>query len=363
MIAERHQDVEPLLHRPLSFLESVKPKLQLLLLLGVCVAIAAIASHFVVSSLRIRTGAVGYKLLATGNQKPFALAEGSSLMIDGLSWKRISEEFGQGIENWFVAGSSPSEWEPLQGRASDARLTFIVVSAYDLNEQFLCDFRAGVVPLNQSIKDLWQSGADWPFMKRVMSQYPMEYLRLLFPTLGRSDGVMVGLREKLGELLQPWIKIDYEAGPTVGSGPDATNEEVKTGKITEWSKARMLRRLTLMRSACQGKHTFDGPKKLALLRMLQRAHQQGRVVVAVLPVSPIYSGEFLTPEVSRQFEESLAELQRRVPEANWVHLEQLPALNSNQYFWDLVHMNADGQRIATEAFLSKIRAESAPIKR
>ena len=73
-------------------------------------------------------------------------------MLDGLSWKRISNAFEEGIENWFVAGSSPSEWEPLQRRASNARLTFIVVSAYDLNEQFLCDYRAGVVPLTQSIK-------------------------------------------------------------------------------------------------------------------------------------------------------------------------------------------------------------------
>ena len=84
--------------------------------------------------------------------------------------------------------------------------------------------------------------------------------------------------------------------------------------------------------------------------------------MVVLPVSPIYVKEFLPPAVSRQFEESLFDLERRVPQANWFHLEKLPALNSNQYFWDFVHMNADGQQIATDAFLSGIRADGIPIK-
>ena len=110
-------------------------------------------------------------------------------MVEGLAWERISQELGVGIENWFVAGSSPSEWEALQPRARNASTTFIVVSAYDLNEEFLCDSRSEVVPLNQTVKDLWHSRADWHFAKRVLSQYPLKYVRILFPTLGRSDGV------------------------------------------------------------------------------------------------------------------------------------------------------------------------------
>ena len=173
---------------------------------------------------------------------------------------------------------------------------------------------------------------------------------------------MVGTRKRLSELLRPWIKIGEEAGPVVGSGSGAGVEEIKTEKITNWSQARTLRRLALMRSACQGKHTFAGPKKLAFLRMLRRAQQQGKVIVVVLPVSPIYVKEFLPSDVSRRFEESLSDLERRVPRASWVHLEKLPALNSNEYFWDFVHMNSDGQQIATDAFLSKIRARGLPTK-
>ena len=339
-----------------SVLKEGKRWLQLALVLLVTVAVTTVASHLVVGSLGIRTGAIGYKLLAIGKSPPFALAEGSSLMIDGLSWKRIGEKFSQGIETWFVAGSSPSEWAVLQRRASNAPLNFIVVSAYDLNENFLCDYRAAVVPLDESIKDLWQSGADWPFAKRVLSQYPLRYLRYFFPTAGRSDGVMVGVREMLEKSLRPWVKIEDEAGPVVAAGADPGSEATETGKVSDWSKARVLRRMALMRSACQGKQSFDGPKKLAFLRMLQRARRQGRVIVVVLPVSPMYSKAFLTTEASQQFEASLSDLEHRVPEANWVHLEKLPALNSNELFWDFVHMNADGQEIATRAFLSEIQA-------
>ena len=362
MIAEPHSETHPPMRESPHPRKSISPSVTLILVLCSCVALTAIASHLVCNYLRIRVGAVGYKLLAKGNQRPFALAEGSSLMLDGLSWNRISNAFGQGIENWFVAGSSPCEWEPLQHRSSNARLTFIVVSAYDLNEYFLCDYRAEVVSLNQSIKTLWKSGADWAFSKRTLSQYPLQYLRFLFPTLGRSDGVMVGTRERLGELLRPWLKIKSETGPAIGAGSDTVGEEVKTGRLTEWSEARILRRLALMRSACLGKHTFNGPKKLAFLRMLQRAQQQGNIIVVVLPVFPAYAKEFLSPETTRQFEDALSDVEGRVPQANWVHLEKLPTLHSDNYFWDLVHMNADGQQIATDEFLRQIHTKGILVK-
>ena len=333
----------------------MKRRLQLAIVLCIVTAVAATASHLLVRYLSIRTGGVGYKLLSDAGGKPLAFAEGSSLMVDGLAWERISQELGCGIENWFVAGSSPSEWERLQRRASDARLTFIAISAYDLNEYFLCDYRADVVPLTQTVKDLWQSDAGWAFSKRILGQYPLRYLRVQFPTLGRSDGVMVGIREKLSSLLRPWIKIDPESGPAVGAGQNITREEIRTERLTDWSQSRLLRRLTLMRSACQGKSAFDGPKKLALLRMVAQAQKQGRVVVIVLPVSPVYASEFLKPDENRELEETLGEIERANPKVAWVHLEQLPALNSNDYFWDLVHMNSRGRQIATDAFLGQLR--------
>ena len=332
-------------------------KRSLFLVVSVAIAIAAMGSHLVVYLLGIRTGGVGYKLLGREGGEPLAFAEGSSLMVEGLGWDRISRELGVGIENWFVAGSSPSEWEALQPRARNASTTFIVVSAYDLNEEFLCDSRSEIVPLSQTIKDLWRSRADWHFAKRVLSQYPLKYVRILFPTVGRSDGVMVGVREKLAGLLKPWMAIEPETGPTVRSGDGL--EPVRVDKVSDWTPSRLLRRFALMKSACQGKQNFDGLKKLAFLRMLKQAHQQGRVIVIVLPVSPLYTREFLPPVVAAKFEATLTDAQQSVPEASWVHLEELSDLNSNDCFWDLVHLNAGGQRIATDAVLSQLRVLSS----
>jgi len=330
-------------------------KLQLWVSLLAAIGIASIGSHAMVRLLGIRTGGVGYRLLAPGSGAPLALAEGSSLMASGISWELIAKEVGMGIENWFVAGSSPSEWESLMSRSPQARLRFIVVSAYDLNENFLCDYRAAVVPMTRSASDLRESRAAWQFSKRMLSQYPMEYVRALFPTVGRSDGVMVGLRDLLRRITSTWVTMESEAGPTIASRDDGAGDELATELVGDWPKDRVLRRMALMRAACQGKHSFDGPKKLALWRILRQATQQGRTIVVVLPVSPMYTEEFLTSEVVGQFEASLFEARRNAPEALWLRLDKVRELNSNDNFWDFVHMNVDGQRIATEAFLSAYR--------
>src|SRR5208283_5516529 len=88
------------------------------------------------------------------DQKPSAFLEGSSLAFHGLDWGRISKSLGISMETWGVAGSSPAEWEVFQEQAPHAPRTFLVVSAYDLNENWLCDFHADVVPLSETIRNL-----------------------------------------------------------------------------------------------------------------------------------------------------------------------------------------------------------------
>ena len=114
-----------------------------------------------------------------------------------------------------------------------------------------------------------------------------------------------------------------------------------------------------MRRAAQGRQSFDGPKKLAFLRMLHEAQQRGRVVVVVLPVSPAYAREFLSLHVIRRFENALDEARRSTPQANWVRLDRRPDLSSDDCFWDLVHLNTYGQRIATEALLRRLHTLSS----
>ncbi len=333
----------------------IKRRLQLALVLVASAAIASLGGHLITAWLEIETTSGMSWAIGQPNGKPPAVMSGSSLAGDGISWERISAEYDQRIEGWSVAGSSPWEWETFQQRAPDTRLNFLVVSVYDLNEQFISDFHADTVSAFHTVRDLWQSQVDWHFAKRVLSGYPLKYVRILFPSAGRSQGVLRGLREKLGKLLGDAVISESEARPTFAMSKIGIVKEYKTEKIVNWSPARMQRRLATMRGAAQGRQSFDGPKKLAFLRILHQGQHLGRIVVIVLPVSPAYAREFLTPEVSRRFENAVAEAQRTAPQARWVRLDRLRALDSDEYFWDLVHLNIDGQRIATEALLGQLR--------
>jgi hypothetical protein len=289
---------------------------------------------------------------------PQVFCAGSSLLQFALSWPEISEILGQGIESWGMAGSTPSEWEAFQNLATSSNLMIIGVDVYDLNEYHLCEPRASVVPLVQTIQDLWQSNSDWQFSKRLLSQYPLSYLRKLLPTAGMSEEVLVRLRRKLPTQL--WLRAAAEERANtlaMPRGPVLNFGEINR-KVSDLSSSRLLRQLALYRSENRGRHAFNGPKKLAFERMLLRAQKQGRVIVVVLPVAPVYVREFVTPEVARNFENVLTEAQHIDPQAQFVRLDQLPALNSDEYYVDLVHLNGAGRRIATGAFLSWLRQRS-----
>ena len=193
------------------------------------------------------------------------------------------------IESWPVPGSSPAEWEQLQRRSPQTKTTFIGVSLYDLNETWLCDFRADIVPLSQTMADLWHSDSDLAFAKRLSGCYPRAWVRTFFPTAGRSDHVIFGLRDKARTLL-PLAGNDPDRDANLRVAADYTSE----ARLTDWPKDRLLRRLAVMRSL-QGKPWFSGPKHLALRRMLQQARRQGAVFVIVLPVSPPFVAELLQP--------------------------------------------------------------------
>ena len=91
------------------------------------------------------------------------------------------------------------------------------------------------------------------------------------------------------------------------------------------------------------------------MRLLHLAEKQGQVVLVVMPVTPIYHREFLTPTVTREFEEALTDVQRLCPAAKLVRLDQVPELYNDDLFWDTVHLNMYGQQIATESFVSHFK--------
>ena len=173
-------------------------------------------------------------------------------------------------------------------------------------------------------------------------------VRKLFPTVGRSDGVMTGIRDRIqnayGQRTEQTSE-DPKFGPT-------NKSEIKE-KLTDWSPARLQRRLVLMRSKCQGKHSYNGLKRLALTRLLERASHSGDVTVLVVPVSPIYQKEFLTPSVVAEFEQAIESTEDCCAKAKFIRLDRVPSLQDGQLFADLVHLNTSGQRIATAAFLEE----------
>ncbi len=322
----------------------------------VAILLAASGSHLVVSWLKIKTTASLPFTIGKPNGKPRAFLAGSSLATYGISWQQIAKEVDMEIKVWGIAGGSPFEWEQFQKRVPDAGTTFIVVSAYDLDESMICDFRADLVPMSDTIKTLLTIHADWDYSERALSQYPITWLRTLFPTLGRSRGIMGDLRIKIKNSIWPSAGTsETEAGPTLKFGQTDPDDEYKKQRISDWSKSKMAGKIIAMRASFRGGQSFCGPKKLALERMLQFADERGQTVVVVLPVSASYSKEFMLPENVRKFEDALAEAQRAASRAQWLRVDQVSAFNADENFCDLVHMNVFAQQTITEAFLAWLK--------
>jgi hypothetical protein len=273
-------------------------------------------------------------------------------------WPEVSEALGQGIENWGVPASSPEIWEVSQRVAANTNLTLIGVSVYDLNEYHVADGRARIVPILQTIQDLRDSNADWELSRRLLNQYPLAYVRLLFPTAGLTDKVHVGLRAKVREFVGLRAAAEDREDALILPSDPVLQFGDSSKKVSDWDPARMLRRLALLRLENGGDHVFNGPKQLAFKRMLLQAQTRGPIILVVLPVTDSYTDEFLTSEVTARFEAVLADAQRQATETTIIRLDQVRGLSSDEYFSDLVHLNAAGRRIATDAFLSRLNAKT-----
>ncbi len=323
---------------------------QLLFTCTMAVALASLTSHATIWWLKIRLKAVDYGRFGDADKPVGLFLAGSSLAFHGLDWRQIAPSIDTAIETRTAAGSSPSEWDVLARQGSEPFGVIAVVSAYDLNEFCLCDFRGEIVPFATTVRDLWQSHAGWAFSKRTLSQYPLALTRKLFPTAGRSGGVMVGLRSKLRDVMRFGAAVQADQGPRLGVDDNAAVAE----KLSEWSADRLQRRSALMRAAFQGRHSFQGPKRLALMRLVDMAVQTGHATLVVLPVSPFYQREFLSPEIMRELEASLASVEREFPAARVIRLDQVDELQQDALFSDFVHLNRDGQQIASSALLVRL---------
>ena len=325
---------------------------QLLVIVLTTILIASIADQGIAK-------VIGYGIGATYRRVgpkvgPQVFCAGSSDLQYSLAWPEISKRLGQGIEHTNVAGSSPEMWEKFQLDAKNIDTTIVGISVHNLNEYRISRGFASMVPLIQTIRDLRESGTTWQVSRRVLSEYPMGYLRMLFPTAGDQDVFLVGIRRVVRQRLGLASASADAARVLALPNDDLLDFGADEQKLSDLPRDQVLRRLSLMRSDNRGMFSFKGSKEIALRRILDRARQQGRVFVVVLPLSPDYIREFMTPNVTQEFEAVIAEVRHSFPTAIVVRLDNVPTLQSDDNFTDFVHMNSLGRAIATSIFIEQL---------
>ncbi|MFO1488369.1 MAG: SGNH/GDSL hydrolase family protein [Verrucomicrobiota bacterium] len=326
---------------------------QFLIIFVVVLALTSALCHLIAWKFKILTHAGENLHFGTNHTGKVAFAAGSSLAFYGIAWSDVAATYQAEVVGHAVPGASVREMEVFYRRHPEATLTFIGISAYDINEHHMSNYRAQVVPFREEVARLWEARASWSQAKKVLSQYPMEGIRAVFPTAGAYGAVMVKTREILRSLVRRPAAAAAPPKPEGAVITDKGNPETST--IRDWDDAHLQRSISDIRSHGGGEFEFQSTKRKALIRFIRQAAHQGKVAVIVIPESPVYQREFLTPDASRRFEELVAAARREVPEAAWIRLDQVPELASNNLYWDLIHMNAQGQAIATAALLGQLR--------
>ncbi|MEO7319684.1 MAG: hypothetical protein ABIZ56_11900 [Chthoniobacteraceae bacterium] len=323
---------------------------QLLIVLASVLVLSSALSHAIVRVLDIRTSGIDRgRINGEAAGKP-ALVLGSSLTFFGISFREVAKAMERPLVTRGVGGCSPCELEWLVPEVPEATRTIIGISIFDLNESNLSDSRPTLVPFTQTISDLRASHSDWTSMKRVVWSYPVPWIQHILPVAGRSNAVMVNLRDKVRSLRKQAANVDLEAKLTFKTDEDSGRPE----KLSDWDGGRIARNLSQLSATGLAHGRFDGPKSLALARMIGRAAQQEPMLVIVIPVSPPYREAFADATSVEHFEKALDRIKAANPTLQMIRLDQEPALQPAEVYWDLVHLNDDGRRIATRRVIEQL---------
>jgi len=323
---------------------------QLVVVLTAVVVLCSALSHAVMWLFQIRTDIIDRGKIDLGTPAPPALVTGSSLTFFGVSFREVAQAMQRPLITRSVGGASPCELEALAREVPEAQRLIIGISIFDLNENNLSDARPLLVPFGQSWHDLRASQTDWTASKRILWMYPLPWLQHVFPVAGRSQAVMVGARDKARTLLRRPPDPEPEARLSFKTEEDAIRPE----KLSDWDAGRTARNLSQLRASGFDRGRFSGPKSLALARILERASGREPTLVLVLPVSPPYRQAFVHSEAQQDFERALERLHALDPRLQMLRLDQDPALQPAGVFWDLVHLNDDGRKIATRLVLNAL---------
>lgn len=321
----------------------------LLIFLSV-VALASAASYAIVLLTGVQTRPPDKSDYGAAFHGAPIVVAGSSLEYYGLDWNLVASNYSRPIEYYTAPAASPCELEALMHRAPSPAFTIIGVALSDLDEDVISDFRADFVSPWQSWRDLVDSGANSSICERTWRQYPLRYTRMVFPTVGRSMAIMVGMRKMYRALMHSHGGAE-DKQPTFNAAGDWPTE-----RISGWTPGRALRNLEVLRAGSGGKHSFAGPKHVAFIRLLQQTAARGPVIVVVMPESPMFKSELVNDADIKEFEDSLADVAHRVPSAKWIRMDRKPELHSNDLYWDVVHLNVYGRPLATAALLKELKS-------
>ena len=328
---------------------------QLLLVLAAVLVLSSALSHALVRLLDIRTDGIDRGRINPDAPGPPVLVMGSSLTFFGVSFREVAQAMERPLVTRGAGGGSPCELEPLAREVPEATRLIIGVSLFDLNESNLSDSRPALVSFAQTLGDLRASHADWPSAKRVLWSYPLPWVQRFFPVAGRSAAVMVGVREKARALRPRAPAAERESRLTFKTDEDSVRPE----KLSDWDAGRLARNLSQLTGAGLAHGRFDGPKSVALARLIGRAAHRETTVVLVLPVSPPYRETLADAASVAAFEQALERMKTADPNLRLIRLDREPALQPADVFWDLVHLNDDGHRIATRLVVEQLTARAA----
>ncbi len=320
---------------------------RLTLIAAAAIALSALVSHVAVRVLKLKVTMLQHRVFRAGEKPVGTTIFGSSTAFDGVAWKTVAGSLGDSLESWPVGGGSPLEWRAIQRRQPATGRVFVVVSPIDMDDHFLCEFRANLISIPEAVRDFPEGPGGWPFAGRLVDQYTLSFTRVLYPTAGRADGVMMGGRRLVARLAGR-----RDVGDSVtGRGLYQDEPSDITERVSDWSAGRLEKELADMRSRSLGRHYFLGQKYRALVRLIHEVGEPGRVVLAVIPLSQAYWNQLLNPEDRREFQEMVGRVAKECPGILVLRNDQLPELLDDGMFRDLAHMNMFGQRASTAAFL------------
>lgn len=329
---------------------------QLVIVLAWVLVLSSAFSYTIVRVLDIRTKTVDRGRINAEARGTPVLVTGSSLTFFGISFREVAKVMERPLVTRSVGSCSPCEFEWLALEVPEATQTIMGVSLFDLNENNLSDSRPVIVPFAQTIRDVRASHTEWTSAKRVVWSYPLPWIQHVLPLAGRSNAVMVNVRDKIRTLRKQPESTETESKLTFNTDEDSIRPE----KLSDWDRGRIDRNLAQLSAAGLERGRYDGPKSLALARVLERTARQEPAIVIVLPVSPPYRAKFAGATTSEHFEQALGRIRAANPNLYLIRLDQDPALQHAEVFWDLVHLNDEGRRIATRRLIAQLPPKRVP---